>query len=107
MSRAHPGRTRRAVVRQGSHSGRYALEGIALAKYQAGRLILSELRRLLDPSRDNRDGFLQVQGVFEEYPQAAIEQERQRLERLTACGEARQSTSTAFRRASQSCNGTH
>ncbi|HUB45405.1 MAG TPA: UPF0175 family protein [Acetobacteraceae bacterium] len=66
----------------GADLERRALEGLALAEYQAGRLTLAELRRLLDLSRYELDGFLKAHGVFEEYTLEDLEQERQTLERL-------------------------
>ena len=42
------------LTAEGADLERSALEGIALAEYQAGRLTLAELRRLLDLSRYER-----------------------------------------------------
>ena len=67
---------------EGADLERRALEGFGLAEYQAGRLTLAELRRLLDLSRYALDGFLKDHGVFEEYTLEDLEQERQTLERL-------------------------
>ena len=71
------------LAAEGGDLERRALEGFALAEYQAGRLCGSELRQLLGIStRYELDGFLKAHGVFEEYTLADLEQERQTLERL-------------------------
>lgn len=71
------------LAAEGGDLERRALEGFALAEYQAGRLSGSELRQLLGIStRYELDGFLKAHGVFEEYTLADLEQERQTLERL-------------------------
>jgi hypothetical protein len=71
------------LAAEGGDLERRALEGFALAEYQAGRLTGSELRQLLGIStRYELDGFLKAHGVFEEYTLADLEQERQTLERL-------------------------
>jgi hypothetical protein len=71
------------LAAEGGNLERRALEGFALAEYQAGRLTGSELRQLLGIStRYELDGFLKAHGVFEEYTLADLEQERQTLERL-------------------------
>jgi hypothetical protein len=71
------------LAAEGGDLERRALEGFALAEYQAGRLTGSELRQLLGIStRYELDGFLKAHGVFEEYTLQDLEQERQTLERL-------------------------
>lgn len=71
------------LAAEGGNLERRALEGFALAEYQAGRLTGSELRQLLGIStRYELDGFLKARGVFEEYTLQDLEQERQTLERL-------------------------
>ena len=71
------------LAAEGGDLERRALEGFALAEYQAGRITGSELRQLLGIStRYELDGFLKAHGVFEEYTLADLEQERQTLERL-------------------------
>jgi Uncharacterised protein family (UPF0175) len=71
------------LAAEGGDLERRALEGFALAEYQAGRLTGSELRQLLGIStRYELDGFLKAHGVFEEYTLEDLEQERQTLERL-------------------------
>ena len=71
------------LAAEGGDLERRALEGFALAEYQAGRLTGSELRQLLGIStRYELDGFLKARGVFEEYTLEDLEQERQTLERL-------------------------
>jgi hypothetical protein len=71
------------LAAEGGDLERRALEGFALAEYQAGRLTGSELRQLLGIStRYELDGFLKAHGVFEEYTLQVLEQERQTLERL-------------------------
>lgn len=71
------------LAAEGGDLERRALEGFALAEYQAGRLTGSELRQLLGIStRYELDGFLKARGVFEEYTLQDLEQERQTLERL-------------------------
>ena len=70
------------LTAEGANLERSALEGMALAEYQAGRLSLSELRELLDLSRYELDGFLKARGVFEAYLLADLEEERQTLKRL-------------------------
>lgn len=71
------------LAAEGGNLERRALEGFALAEYQAGRLTGSELRQLLGIStRYELDGFLKAHGVFEEYTLQDLEQERQTLERL-------------------------
>ena len=72
----------RLAAEGGGDLERRALEAFALSEYQAGRLTRPELRRLLDLSRYELDGFLKAHGVFEEYTLADLEQERQTLERL-------------------------
>lgn len=70
------------LVTEGGDLERRALEALALAEYQAGRLSLPELRKLLDLSRYELDGFLKAHGVFEEYTLADLDEERQTLKRL-------------------------
>ena len=71
------------LAAEGGNLERRALEGFALAEYQAGRLTVSELCQLLGIStRYELDGFLKAHGVFEEYTLQDLEQERQTLERL-------------------------
>jgi hypothetical protein len=71
------------LAAEGGDLERRALEGFALAEYQAGRLTGSELRQLLGIStRYELDGFLKAHGVFEEYTLEDLEQERQTLDRL-------------------------
>jgi hypothetical protein len=71
------------LAAEGGDLERRALEGFALAEYQAGRLTGSEMRQLLGIStRYELDGFLKAHGVFEEYTLEDLEQERQTLERL-------------------------
>ena len=71
------------LAAEGGDLERRALEGFALAEYQASRLTGSELRQLLGIStRYELDGFLKAHGVFEEYTLEDLEQERQTLERL-------------------------
>ena len=71
------------LAAEGGDLERRALEGFALAEYQAGRLTGSEMRQLLGIStRYELDGFLKAHGVFEEYTLQDLEQERQTLERL-------------------------
>jgi predicted HTH domain antitoxin len=61
---------------------RRALVGFALTEYQAGRLTLAELRRVLELSRYELDGFLKAHGVFEDYTLDDLAQERRTLEQL-------------------------
>jgi hypothetical protein len=71
------------LAAEGGDLERRALEGFALAEYQAGRLTGSEMRQLLGIStRYELDGFLKAHGLFEEYTLEDLEQERQTLERL-------------------------
>lgn len=70
------------LAAEGGDLERRALEAFGLTEYQAGRLSLAELRRLLDLSRYELDGFLKARGVFEAYTLEDLEQERQTLGRL-------------------------
>jgi predicted HTH domain antitoxin len=71
------------LAAEGGDLERRALEGFAVAEYQAGRLTALELRQLLDiPTRYDLDGFLKARGVFEDYTLEDLERERQTLERL-------------------------
>lgn len=71
------------LAAEGGDLERRALEGFAVAEYQAGRLTAFELRQLLDiPTRYDLDGFLKARGVFEDYTMEDLERDRQTLERL-------------------------
>jgi len=71
------------LAAEGGDLERRALEGFAVAEYQAGRLTAFELRELLDiPTRYELDGFLKARGVFEDYTLEDLERDRQTLERL-------------------------
>jgi hypothetical protein len=71
------------LAAEGGDLERRALEGFAVAEYQAGRLTAFELRQLLDiPTSYELDGFLKARGVFEDYTLEDLERERQTLERL-------------------------
>jgi hypothetical protein len=71
------------LTAEGGDLEQRALEALGLAEYQAGRLTLPELRRLLGfETRYQLDGFLKAHGVFEEYTLADLEQERQTMEQL-------------------------
>ena len=62
---------------------RRALEALALAEYQAGRLTRPELRRLLGfGTRDELDGFLKAHGVNEGMTPAEFARDRQELDQL-------------------------
>ena len=62
---------------------RRALEALALAEYQVGRLTRAELRRLLGfETRYELDGFLKAHGVNEGMTVAEFEQEQQAVDRL-------------------------
>jgi hypothetical protein len=62
---------------------RRALEALALAEYQAGRLTRSELRRLLGfGTRYALDGFLKAHGVNEGITLEEFERDREALDRL-------------------------
>ncbi len=58
---------------------RRALEGFALEEFRSGRLSQSELRRLLDLSRYELDGFLKAHGEFVDYPVEEFEEQRRAL----------------------------
>ncbi|MGH7040084.1 MAG: UPF0175 family protein [Stellaceae bacterium] len=62
---------------------RRALEALALAEYQAGRLTRPELRRLLGfGTRYELDGFLKAHGVNEGMTLEEFERDRETLDRL-------------------------
>lgn len=62
---------------------RRALEALALAEYQAGRLTRPELRRLLGfGTRYQLDGFLKAHGVNEGMTLEEFERDRETLDRL-------------------------
>ena len=62
---------------------RRALEALALAEYQAGRLTKPDLRLMLGfETRYELDGFLKAHGVNDGMTVAEFEQERQALDRL-------------------------
>lgn len=63
------------LASEGGDLDRRVLEGLALAEYQAGHLTLPELRRLLDLSRYELDGFLKAHGVFEQYTLEDLDRE--------------------------------
>jgi hypothetical protein len=71
------------LTAEGGDLERRALEPIGLAEYQAGRLTVPELRRLLGfETRYELDGFLKAHGVFEEYTLEEIDREVQTMKRL-------------------------
>jgi hypothetical protein len=62
---------------------RRALEALALAEYQAGRLTRPDLRRLLGfETRYELDGFLKAHGVNEGITLEEFERDRETLDRL-------------------------
>ena len=62
---------------------RRALEALALAEYQAGRLTRPALRRLLGfETRFELDGFLKAHGINEGMTPAEFAREQQDLDRL-------------------------
>ena len=71
------------LAAQGADLERRALEGFALAEYQAGRLTRPELRRLLNFGTGYElDGFLKAHGVNEGMTVEEFEQDRETLDRL-------------------------
>lgn len=73
------------AARLGSEAdlSRRALEALALAEYQAGRLTEFELRQLLGiESRYELDGFLKARGIFHDYTLADLAREQETLDRL-------------------------
>lgn len=62
---------------------RRALEALALAEYQAGRLTEAQLRRMLGfETRYELDGFLKARGIFLDYTLEDLTRERETLDRL-------------------------
>ena len=62
---------------------RRALESLALAEYQAGRLTEAQLRRMLGfETRYELDGFLKARGIFLDYTLEDLKRERETLDRL-------------------------
>jgi hypothetical protein len=62
---------------------RRALEALALAEYQAGRLSNPELRELLGlQTRYEMDGFLKAHGVYEDVTIDEIQEQVRTMERL-------------------------
>ena len=62
---------------------RRALEAFAADEYRAGRLSHPELRNLLGfATHAALDGFLKARGIFEDYTQSDLDQERQTLDQL-------------------------
>ena len=71
------------LAAEGGDLERRALEAFGLAEYQAGRLTVPELRRLLGfETRYELDGFLKARGVFEEYTLEELDREVQTMKRL-------------------------
>ena len=71
------------LAAEGGDLERRALEGFALAEYQAGRLTRPELRRLLGfGTRYELDGFLKAHGVNEGMTLEEFERDRATLDRL-------------------------
>ena len=78
-----PGELAERLAAVGGDLERRALEGFALAEYQAGRLARSELRHLLGFStRYELDGFLKAHGVNEGMTLEEFEKDRETLDRL-------------------------
>ncbi len=73
------------LAAQGGDLERRALEALALAEYQAGRLTLAELRRVLGfETRYELDGFLKAHGVNEGETLEGLERDRETLNQLEA-----------------------
>ena len=73
----------RRIVADPDELPRAALEGLALEAIRAGRLTVSQARRLLHiRSRYEMDGFLKAHGVYEDYMMEDLERERADLRRL-------------------------
>ena len=71
------------LAADGGDLERRALEGFALAEYQAGRVTRPELRRLLGfGTRYELDGFLKEHGVFERHTVEEVQRDMETLERL-------------------------
>jgi len=71
------------LAAEGGDLERRALEGFALAEYQAGRVTRPELRRLLGfGTRYELDGFLKAHGVNEGMTLEEFESDRETLDRL-------------------------
>jgi hypothetical protein len=71
------------LAEEGGDLERRALEGFALAEYQAGRLTRFELRELLGiPTRFELDAFLKKRGVFEPCTIEDVQRDVETLKRL-------------------------
>ena len=71
------------LAADGGDLERRALEGFALAEYQAGRLSRPELRRLLGfGTRHELDGFLKAHGVNEGMTPEEFARDSETLDRL-------------------------
>jgi hypothetical protein len=78
-----PDELAKRLAAEGGDLERRALEGFALAEYQAGRLTRSELRRLLGfGTRYELDGFLKAHGVNEGMTWEEFERDSETLDRL-------------------------